>query len=100
VSLEKDCCLETYAEAYRLGKENENKRILGIIKDTYIEPYKEEYGSFVWTEDIVALIGKKQIIECFWCNEVYDSKDHASCPNCATDLNTKEIKIIPEEDTK
>jgi len=31
VDLDKDCCLETYAEAYRLGKADENERILKLL---------------------------------------------------------------------
>jgi hypothetical protein len=27
--------------------------------------------------------------ECFWCNEVYDSTGHNTCPSCATDTGTK-----------
>lgn len=35
--------------------------------------------------------------ECFWCNQIFDSTDHDTCPNCATDTHTKEITIIREE---
>ena len=34
--------------------------------------------------------------DCFWCNEPYDSVDHETCPNCATNVNTKEIIIIKD----
>jgi rRNA maturation endonuclease Nob1 len=32
--------------------------------------------------------------ECFWCQQVFDDTDHDSCPSCARDTHTKEIKII------
>ena len=35
--------------------------------------------------------------DCFWCNTAYDRIDHDTCPNCATDVNTKEITIIKEK---
>lgn len=35
--------------------------------------------------------------ECFWCSEVFDNKDHDTCPNCAVDIHTKEITIIKED---
>ena len=35
--------------------------------------------------------------DCFWCQASYDSTDHDTCPECATDLNTKEITIIKED---
>jgi rRNA maturation endonuclease Nob1 len=35
--------------------------------------------------------------ECFWCNQIFDSTDHDTCPNCATNTHTKEITIIREE---
>jgi len=56
MSLDKDCCLETYAEAYRQDKKNEKERILKLIKDTYVDPSKEEWGSFIFSDDIVELI--------------------------------------------
>ena len=34
--------------------------------------------------------------DCFWCTEPYDDVDHDNCPNCATDVNTKEITIIKD----
>ena len=34
--------------------------------------------------------------DCFWCTEPYDNVDHDTCPNCATDVNTKEITIVKE----
>jgi len=36
--------------------------------------------------------------ECFWCATLYDESDYERCPKCATDLNTKEIKIVKVED--
>jgi hypothetical protein len=36
--------------------------------------------------------------ECFWCNVVYDSKEFNKCPECQSDINTKEIQIIEELD--
>jgi hypothetical protein len=36
--------------------------------------------------------------ECFWCNAVYDSKEFSKCPDCQSDINTKEIQIIEETD--
>ena len=36
--------------------------------------------------------------ECFWCETLYDESDHDRCPKCATDLNTKEIKIVEVKD--
>jgi rRNA maturation endonuclease Nob1 len=39
---------------------------------------------------------KTKMTECFWCNEVFDSVDHDSCPSCARDTHTKEITIIRE----
>ena len=36
--------------------------------------------------------------ECFWCSETFDSTDHDSCPSCARDTHTKEIKIIKEKE--
>ena len=38
--------------------------------------------------------------ECFWCNEVYDNTNHDTCPNCATDTNTKEIKTVKVKSTE
>jgi hypothetical protein len=32
--------------------------------------------------------------ECLYCDEVYDIKDHSSCPNCAVNTNTKGITIV------
>jgi hypothetical protein len=40
---------------------------------------------------------KIQISDCFWCSVAYDSKDHDTCPNCATNVNTSEITIIKEK---
>jgi len=36
--------------------------------------------------------------ECFWCETSYAEADYERCPKCATDLNTKEIKIIEVSD--
>jgi rRNA maturation endonuclease Nob1 len=44
--------------------------------------------------------GSKSVMamtECFWCNQIFDSTDHDTCPNCATNTHTKEITIIREE---
>jgi rRNA maturation endonuclease Nob1 len=38
-----------------------------------------------------------RMTECFWCNQIFDSTDHDTCPNCATNTHTKEITIIREE---
>ena len=35
--------------------------------------------------------------DCFWCNEVYDSVGHDTCPNCAVEVNTKETTMIKEK---
>jgi hypothetical protein len=32
ILLDKDCCLETYTEAYRAGKADENKRTIELLK--------------------------------------------------------------------
>lgn len=40
---------------------------------------------------------KKKMTECFWCNQTFDNTDHDACPNCASNVHTKEIKIITEE---
>ena len=32
--------------------------------------------------------------ECLYCNEVYKTKDHTTCPNCAVNTNTKGITIV------
>lgn len=34
MSLDKDCCLETYSEAYRLGKKDELARIVDVLERT------------------------------------------------------------------
>jgi hypothetical protein len=39
------------------------------------------------------LDGGEKVTECFWCNEVFNSADHGSCPNCARDTHTKEINV-------
>ena len=39
-----------------------------------------------------------KMTDCFWCTENYDQSDHETCPNCARDTNTKQIKIIKVED--
>ena len=36
--------------------------------------------------------------ECFWCDAVYDLKEFSKCPDCQSDINTKEIQIIKETD--
>jgi hypothetical protein len=36
------------------------------------------------------------MIECFWCNAVYDGYQFTKCPDCQSDTNTKEITIIKE----
>ena len=40
---------------------------------------------------------KKKMTECFWCNQKFDYNDHDACPNCASNVHTREIKIITEE---
>jgi rRNA maturation endonuclease Nob1 len=39
---------------------------------------------------------KKKMTECFWCNQTFDNTDHDACPNCASNVHTREIKIIEE----
>ncbi len=34
MSLDKDCCLETYSEAFRKGKTVEQERIIKVIEDS------------------------------------------------------------------
>jgi hypothetical protein len=46
-------------EGIKEGEKRERERILKLIKDTYVSPDKEEFGSFVWTEDIIELIERK-----------------------------------------
>jgi len=46
-------------EGIKEGEKRERERILKLIKDTYVSPDKEEFGSFVWTEDIIELIEKE-----------------------------------------
>lgn len=36
--------------------------------------------------------------ECFWCDCLYDAEETPKCPDCQSDTNTKEIKIISEEE--
>ena len=36
--------------------------------------------------------------ECLWCLEVYNIEDHATCPNCAVNTDTKGITIIKLEE--
>jgi hypothetical protein len=33
VSLDKDCCLESYTDAYHLGRADELKRIVALLED-------------------------------------------------------------------
>jgi hypothetical protein len=47
-------------EGIKEGEKRERERILKLIKDTYVSPDKEEFGSFVWTEDIIELIQENQ----------------------------------------
>jgi hypothetical protein len=47
-------------EGIKEGEKRERERILKLIKDTYVYPDKEEFGSFVWTEDIIELIQENQ----------------------------------------
>jgi hypothetical protein len=37
---------------------------------------------------------------CFWCDELFDEVSHDTCPNCAKDTHTKEIKIINVKEEK
>ena len=32
--------------------------------------------------------------ECLYCDEVYDIKDHTTCPNCAVNTDTKGMTVI------
>jgi hypothetical protein len=38
--------------------------------------------------------------ECIWCLEVYRNEDHATCPNCAVNTDTKGITIIKLDEEK
>ena len=37
------------------------------------------------------------MMECLYCDEVYDDSDHDTCPNCAVSTETKGIKIVTLE---
>jgi hypothetical protein len=34
--------------------------------------------------------------ECFWCYAIYDLEKFSKCPDCQSDVNTREITIIKE----
>lgn len=36
--------------------------------------------------------------ECFWCQNVYNKKEHDKCPKCLSNLNTTEITIVTAKD--
>jgi hypothetical protein len=36
--------------------------------------------------------------ECLYCLEVYDLKDHYTCPSCAVNTDTKNITVITLEE--
>jgi hypothetical protein len=46
-------------EGIKEGEKRERERILKLIKDTYVDPSKEEWGSFIFSDDIIELIEGK-----------------------------------------
>jgi hypothetical protein len=65
MSLDKDCCLETYSEAYRQGKADEQERIIKLIKPLGCEANGVEHDcqnglGYTTAQDIVGLIKGEQ----------------------------------------
>lgn len=46
--------------AFYQGVEAERKRIIELIRKTYVDTDFEEYGSFVYSEDVIELIEKSK----------------------------------------
>jgi hypothetical protein len=44
----------------REGAQLERQRIIELIENAYVDSYRDEIGSLVWTDDIIALIQENQ----------------------------------------
>ena len=65
MSLDKDCCLETYSEAYRQGKVDEREHIIKLIEPLGCEANGVEHDcqnglGYTTAQDLIELIKGEQ----------------------------------------
>jgi hypothetical protein len=89
------------AQKYRLWKEAVRTTRMNILQRLEEEvcqeilcghPYCETMGRAI--EIIEGKIDYPEARECLYCDEVYEIKDHSTCPNCAVNTDTKGITVI------